>query len=292
MHFGFNLPNNQGVSQLSDLIDLARHAEALGYDSVWVSEHLFHTSYVRERIGDAPYHEPLTLLTAIAMATQRIALGTSVLVLPWHHPVRLAKTTASLDHLSNGRLILGVGVGMAVDEYANLGVDFHARGAIADETLSAMQALWTTQPPRYEGKYFRFADLNFAPKCLQKPHVPLWVGGNSTAALRRAAQQGQGWQPLSLSANEISKGRLVLQQLGVGSQFPIAPRLMLSIAAEPWERPVEQRKTAKGTISELRALVHAYAESGATHLIMDANNKDIVGTKMLMTQFKQQVVEG
>jgi len=124
MRLGFSLPNNQGTERVADLVDLAREAEQLGYHSVWVSEHLWHSSYVARRLGSRPYHEPLTVLTAAAPATSSIRLGTSVLVLPWHHPVRLAKTIASLDDLADGRIDLGVGVAVTEDEFANLGIDF------------------------------------------------------------------------------------------------------------------------------------------------------------------------
>ena len=110
MKLGLALPNNQGVERVMDLVHLAREAEDLGLTSVWVSEHLWHAEYVAKRLGDKPYHEPLTVLTAVATATRWVRLGTSVLIMPWHHPVRLAKTLASLDDLSEGRVDFGVGV--------------------------------------------------------------------------------------------------------------------------------------------------------------------------------------
>ena len=108
MKIGYSIPNNQGVEDPNDLVALAVKAEQFGFDSVWVAEHLFHSSYVAERLGDKPYHEALTVLTAIACATKTVRLGTSVLVLPWHDPARLAKTVATLDQLSGGRVDLGV----------------------------------------------------------------------------------------------------------------------------------------------------------------------------------------
>ena len=130
MRFGISLPNHQGVAHVKDLVELAVEAEAMGFTSLWTSEHLFHAGHVAQRLGSAPYHEALTVLTAAATRTRSARLGTSVLVLPWHHPVRLAKTIASLDDLSEGRVDLGIGVGITEDEYANLGVPFERRGAI------------------------------------------------------------------------------------------------------------------------------------------------------------------
>ncbi|MCS5569794.1 MAG: LLM class flavin-dependent oxidoreductase, partial [Pseudomonadales bacterium] len=164
MKLGFSLPNNQGIAHVNDLVTLAVEAESLGYHSVWVSEHLFHATYVASRLGDAPYHEALTILTAVAGATSKIRLGTSVLVLPWHHPVQLAKRVASLDDYSEGRVSLGVGVAQTEDEFENLGVSFTHRGRIADEMLTAMKILWTEKYPKYNGKYFSFNNLQFEPK--------------------------------------------------------------------------------------------------------------------------------
>ena len=202
MKFGISIPNNQGIDSVRALVDVAARAEALGYDSVWVSEHLFHASYVASRLGDKPYHEALVVLTAAAMATRQVRLGTSVLVLPWHHPARLAKQVATLDQLSGGRVTLGIGVAQTPDEFANLGVPYAARGALTDETIDALRCLWMNEWPDFQGKYYAFADLRFEPKPLQ-PHLPILVGGNSPRALRRVREKGDGWHTMSLSVNEM-----------------------------------------------------------------------------------------
>ena len=118
MKFGFSLSNNQGIDDVQAIVRLAIRAEELGFDSVWASDHVFNVSYVFERIGDKPYYDPLTILSYVAAVTTRIRLGTSVLVLPYHHPMRLAKAAATLDVLSGGRLILGVGVGVIEQEFS------------------------------------------------------------------------------------------------------------------------------------------------------------------------------
>ena len=130
MHFGVSVPNNFGVESMRELVEFAVTAEELGYQSAWVSDQLFHASYVAARLGNRPYHEALTVLSVIAARTESVNLGTSVLVLPWHQPVRLAKVLASLDQLSGGRVIVGVGVGNAKDEFEALGVPFEERGRI------------------------------------------------------------------------------------------------------------------------------------------------------------------
>ena len=290
MRFGLSLPNNQGVARIDDIVGLATDAEQRGLDSVWASEHLFHASYVEQRLNGAPYHEALTVLTATAVATTRVRLGTSVLVLPWHHPVRLAKTVASLDTLSGGRVTLGLGVGNAADEYAALGVDFRQRGRIANEMLAAMRALWTQDPPAFSGKFYNFSGLRFAPKPLQ-PELPLWIGGNSAAALQRVARFGQGWHPLSVSPSALQRGMQTLREL-TPRPLNVAVRLMITLTDAPWERPVSERKTARGTVPELRDLFNAYADAGATDIILDANTPDLSATRRMLDALQPAGVPG
>lgn len=283
MNFGVSLPNNHGAS-MREIVDVAVAVEAMGYDSVWVSEHLFHASYVAERLGDRPYHEALTALTAVAAATERVRLGTSVLVLPWHHPVRLAKQIASLDELSAGRVTLGVGVAQTDDEYANLDVPFHRRGRMADEILDAMSCLWSEDLPSFSGEWFHFEGLRFEPKPVQKP-LPLLIGGNSDRALQRVRDKGTGWHGLSRSPAEV---RAAAAKIGAGQTCSV--RGMLTFVDEPWERPVEERRTLKGTADELIAMVGAYAEAGAAELVIDANTADCDSALLLYRRFVDEVV--
>jgi probable F420-dependent oxidoreductase len=167
MQIGISLQNNWGVEDVQSLVQLARKAEEWGFASVWVHDHVFNAVHVFNRIGTKPYYEPLTLLSYVAACTQRVDLGTSVLVLPYHNPRRLAKTAATLDVLSGGRLILGVGVGGVPQESEAMGSPYAERGAITDEAIAIMKELWTQEEPRYQGKYYRFADMLFSPKPLR-----------------------------------------------------------------------------------------------------------------------------
>src|SRR5438128_4496633 len=206
MRIGVSLLNNQGIIDARALVDLAPRAEELGFDSVWVHDHVFNVRHVFDRIGGKPYYEPLTLLSFVAARTRRVRLGTSVLVLPYHHPIRLAKTAATLDVLSGGRLTLAVGVGGVEPESNAMGSPYAERGAITDEALAVMKALWTQDVPRFAGTYHRFSGMPFSPKPLQKPSIPLLIGGNSRAAIRRAVRLGNGWHPTALSPEELSQG--------------------------------------------------------------------------------------
>src|SRR5438552_16246071 len=210
MKIGFSLLNNQGIEDVHALADLAVRAEELGLHSVWVHDHVFNVGHVLDRIGGKPYYEPLTLLSFVAARTTRVRLGTSVLVLPYHNPIRLAKTAATLDVLSGGRLILGVGVGSIEQETRALGSPFKERGAVSDEAIAVMRALWTQEDPHFDGKYSHFAGMKFSPKPLQKPSIPLVIGGVSRAAIRRAARLGDGWQPLGLAPDALGQGIALL----------------------------------------------------------------------------------
>jgi len=210
MKLGFSLLNNQGITDAQALVALAVRAEELGFHSVWVHDHVFNVGHVLERIGDGPYYEPLALLSYIAARTSRVRLGTSVLVLPYHNPIRLAKTAATLDVLSGGRLLLGVGVGAIESEMEAMGTPFKQRGAFTDEAIEVMRALWTQALPRFDGRYSRFAGMPFSPKPLQKP-IPIVIGGISPAAVRRAARTGDGWQPLGLSPDALATAMATLR---------------------------------------------------------------------------------
>ncbi len=212
MKFGFSLCNNQGIEDVQALVRLAVRAEELGVDSVWASDHVFNVSYVFERIGNRPYYDPLTLLSYVAAVTTRIGLGTSVLVLPYHHPMRLAKAAATLDVMCGGRLRLGVGVGVVEQELHAMGSPFANRGAITDEIIAIMQELWTQEDPSYEGNLYSFSAMKFSPKPVQKPHIPLLIGGVSRAAIRRAARRGNGWHPTAMPPQELSQSIRYLRE--------------------------------------------------------------------------------
>src|SRR5712692_7880272 len=196
MNFGVWLPNCRHLATPDIIRGAAVRAEQLGYDSVWVSDHVVvpHANIVN--FGETVF-DPLVTLAVVAGATRRVRLGTTVLIVPYRNAVVTAKMIASLDALSGGRVVLGIGAGWVAAESAALGVPFAERGAMTDEYLAAMQELWTSHAPSFAGKYTRFGGLVFEPKPLQKPHPPIWVGGHSRAALRRAARVGAAWHPIN-----------------------------------------------------------------------------------------------
>jgi len=192
MEFGVALPNFPfgALPTKEHLLEVARTAEAEGYTSVWASDHLL--------VGpDFPRYgtifECLSTLAWVAAKTERVRVGSSVLVLPMRHAVVAAKQAATIDNLTGGRLILGVGAGWNEGEFERLGAPFKSRGRVFDESLEVMRRLWTVETPSFSGEFYSFGDSLFFPKPAARRGPPLWIGGGSDKALRRAARLGDGW---------------------------------------------------------------------------------------------------
>ena len=197
IHYSFRLPNADylGFPATPQAIsETAAKAEALGFDALFVNDHII----VDDSPRNAPWrnvYDPLMTLSYVAAQTSKALLGTSVLILPYRNPVVTAKMIATLDQLSGGRAIAGVGAGWNQAEYDALGVPYRERGARTTEYLRLWQACWTPGPTSFHGRFFSFTDLHINPKPAQQPHPPIWIGGSGPAALRRAARFAQVWQP-------------------------------------------------------------------------------------------------
>jgi len=217
-----------------DMAAVSQRAETLGFESVWIPEHLVFPTQITSRYPysldgvapirvDAPFLDPLILLTHIAGATRTIRLGTNIYLLPLRHPLLTARLAMSVDVLSGGRLTLGIGVGWLAEEFESVDVDFRTRGARTRECVRALKTLWTDPEPEFHGRFFSFGPVKFEPKPVQKPHPPLVFGGESDAALRRAAALGDGWYGVGHSpasaATQIQKLRGLLAE-GSRSSVP------------------------------------------------------------------------
>jgi probable F420-dependent oxidoreductase len=185
-----------------DFQAIVRHVDDLGYDAIAVPEHIVMPLELGEALGHY-WMEGLTSMAFIAGATRRVKVICTVSVLPYHNPIVYAKAIATLDVLSGGRVMLGIGVGHAEEEFKALDVPFADRGRMTDEYLQVMKELWTADRPAYEGEWINFDRIAFEPKPVSKPHPPIWIGGNTKAAIRRAARYGDGWNPWLITVDDL-----------------------------------------------------------------------------------------
>jgi probable F420-dependent oxidoreductase len=205
----------------TDFQRIARTADELGYDSINIPEHIVMPDNLASAMGSYWPHA-FTAMAFIAGATTRIRVNSCVIVLPYHHPVVLAKAIATLDVMSGGRVSLTFGVGHAEHEFDALGLPFHRRGRLTDEYVEAMRVLWSEDDPCYRGEFVQFEGIKFDPKPVQRPHPPIWFGGNSTAALRRVARYGTGWMPWLVKPEELADRLNELRQMpGYGDNGPV-----------------------------------------------------------------------
>ncbi|MCY4540227.1 MAG: TIGR03619 family F420-dependent LLM class oxidoreductase, partial [Chloroflexi bacterium] len=197
MKFGLLLPNFGASASGDSIAASARLAEALGFDSIWTTDHVLMPADMPEPYGNLI--ESLVALTIAATATERVGLGTSIIVMPQREPVLLAKQLAGIDVVSGGRLILGAGVGWLEQEFNYLGADYENRGARFDEWLALTRALWSGDGA-FTGESKRIVDALFAPQPPRGRRTPVWIGGNSSHAISRAATLADGWHPVGLTA--------------------------------------------------------------------------------------------
>ncbi len=285
MKVGVTIPNHWGVEDVHAVLALAVEAEGLGFDSVWTMDHLLNIARVRERLEDRPYWHPMSILSALAAMTSRIALGTSVLVLPYHDPVGLAKYAATLDAMSRGRLILGVGVGALRDEFEALGIPMHRRGVMTDRSIAVMKDLWTNPYPSYQGGRFRFGDLRFSPRPVQRPHVPLWIGGASAAAIARTARSGDGWHPSNIPPQELAAGVSELHRLTREAHRDPA-HIALSVRLDVHTDPSPQSERLR----ELEARLNEYRQLGVHHIVLALTSGNVPRLREWMAAIAREIV--
>jgi len=202
MEIGLHIPNAQSGANADDILAVARTAERLGFDGVWMFDHLFtptdlDSKYPYSRDGayalsaDDPFYDPLGLFGVLAGATEKLTLGTGVLVAAYRHPIVLAKTLATIERFAPGRIRLGIGTGWMREEFDALGIPFERRGARLDEYMEALRAMWSGEPSAFDGEFYSWPEAGFLPN--PTAPIPLIVGGHSDRALERAAKHGDGW---------------------------------------------------------------------------------------------------
>lgn len=261
---GFDGGRGRGMTELADA---ARRVEALGLASLWLPEHVVFVQGATSRypyaddgappVGRRPgTYDPLVGLTVAALVTERIRLGTGVLVLPQREPVTVAQQIVALDHASAGRFDLGIGVGWLREEFEALGVPWARRGARTDDHLRAMRALWTQDVAEHHGEFTSFSGVQAWPKPVQQPGPPVWVGGNVDASLRRAATLGDGWYGWKLSVVEVVERMARLRALcEEHDRDPATVGVKIGL---PWP----------GDLDELRPYADALAGLGVAELVV------------------------
>jgi probable F420-dependent oxidoreductase len=272
---------------------MARRAEELGFDGVFVPDHILAKPATTEAYGPS-WPDPFSLLAFIAGRTHRIQVGASVIVLPYRHPLVTAKAAATVDQVSGGRFIFGIGVGWDEAEFQDLGLPFRERGAMADEYLRIIKAAWGSDMPSFSGKYLQFGGASFAPRPAQAPHPPMWAGGApgalSAPAMRRAAVLCDAWHPLGLSWADLERGMATVRDLadkaGRAGSVRFAPRNALDLGPAPRGRG---RAPFEGSPDEVAADLHRARDLGCEWVTFDMPQLDVAGMVGVMERFAHDV---
>ena len=312
MEYGFYLPSGGPAAQPDALASIARLGDKLGFFCMVMPDHVVqpksvesqypssltgalhkaHESAVVERL------EQVTTLAFLAGITTQIKLVTSVMIIPYRNPILTAKMLSTLDMLSKGRLILGAGVGWMEEEFKLLDTEpFSERGAVTNEYLKAFIELWTNDNPQFEGRYVNFSDITFLPKPVQKPYPPIWIGGGSRPAIRRAAQIGDCWHPVGaipaapLEPEELSENLVLLRSdAKKAGRDPLSIQVSVKAPLYDANEHSGPRRRFTGTPDEVCQDVQTYADVGVTHLIFDFRADSASQTEERMTQFAEQVM--
>jgi probable F420-dependent oxidoreductase len=246
---------------VEDLVLVAEAADRLGFDHLTCSEHVAVPVEVAEQRGGT-YWDPLATLSFLAARTTRIRLVTQVLVLGYHHPLEIAKRFGTLDLLSGGRLVLGLGVGSIEEEFDLLGAQWAGRGAVADDALAALRAGMSQRLPSYDGPHFSFDGLVVEPHAVQ-PRVPFWIGGYTPRSLRRAREHGDGWVPFGLPHDRL---RAMLDEAPLPDGFEVV--LGAGRAVDPIGEPDRTRRAIERTRAAGATIVNVHVHAGSvTHYV-------------------------
>ena len=281
MRIGFALPNIGPVATPEAVSKVAERAEDLGYDSLWTIERLLYPvkpqrPYPATPDGSLPEvykHalDPLEALTFAAARTRKIALGTSVLDIPYYNPVMLARRLTTLDFLSNGRLRVGLGLGWSKDEMDATGVDIKQRGAIADEFLHVLKAIWTTNPVEFHGNFYQVPKSYIGPKPVQKPHPPIYMAAFAPAALKRLAKFADGWNPVVIPIDGMAQMFGSIKQMArEAGRDPSHMELIIRAHIEITDKPLgQERAIFFGTLDQIKEDIGGCRSIGAHEIHFD-----------------------
>ena len=313
MEFGFSLPGRGPLATPDQILKMATRADSLRYHSLFVTDHVVlpasaaRSVYPYAASGRLPgganqdYLDPFALLGWLTHATQLVKLGTSVLVVPYRNPLVTAKILATLDRLSGGRIVLGVGVGWLREEFEAVAAPpFEERGRVTDEYIALMRATWTTDPVSFEGRYYRVKDVHALPKPAQPRGIPVWVGGHTEGAIRRAATIGDGWHPIALRppglllpddyAKSVATLRAAAQRAGRDPKaITLSLRVPMAVRSPRDKAPAGDRELFQGTAKEVLGDIQRYAALGVAHFVFDPATQDLKAVLANMSRFADEV---
>ena len=312
MEYGFYLPNSGPSVQPDALASIAQLGDRLGFYCMVMPDHVLQPNQVASpypysvtgdileagQSGDGEWPEQITTLAYLAGVTERIRMVTSVMIIPYRNPILTAKMLSTLDMLSKGRVILGAGVGWMEEEFELLNTEpFAERGAVTNEYLQAFIELWTKDDPEFSGKYVNFSNITFLPKPVQKPHPPIWIGGQSKPAIRRAARLGNAWHPVGaipatpLEPEELAENLVLLRDYAEKAGRDPS-QIQVSVKAPLYDASNSSgpRRRFSGSPDEVRQDVQTYADVGVTHLIFDFRTDDPQETEDRMSRFAEEVM--
>lgn len=331
MKFGFGIPTRGPLANPRDIDELATKGEAMGFSTVFVNDHILVPGGIESRYpyaksgrwpggqsGEAM--EQLVLLSYLASATDRMRLLTSVMVVPHRNPVVTAKMFATVDVLSGGRVTVGCGTGWMREEFEAIGAPpFDERGVVTDEYIRAFRELWTRPAPAFDGRYVKFSDISFLPQPIQKPHPPIWIGGESAPAMKRAARLGDGWYPIGSNPryplDSLERYRGAVARLhryaeacdrdpagitlaycalrwsgsGYGAARPEADNVAGDGAAGDGEAGDGGRRLLTGAPEQVAGDIDALEDLGVRHLVLNFQSAEPAQTLESMERFAREV---
>lgn len=304
MDFGIGLPNLSYIDPTETLMRLAQAAEELAFQSLWVSDHVFipyeyapnYPYSATGRVGiEATDHifDALTTLSFLAGSVTTPRLGISVLIIPYRNPIVTTKMLVTLDVLSRGRVILGAGVGWMPEEFAALGASYEHRGRVTDEYLQIFRELCTADKPYFQGEHYQISNIGFYPKPIQKPTPPVWIGGYTQNALRRAVRLGDGWHPSNLPPDALAAKMVTLRRLcAEAGRDPASLTISTRVnnvafgdSGDTTGRPTPLSGTTQNIIDNIKR----YEDAGVQHIVLGIRGHDAATMITTARRFAEEV---
>ncbi len=300
MEFQFHLWPHTRYASFDEIANVVQAAERFGYTAAANGEHIIVPNGPEADLVGPSYFDPMVIFSYLAARTTRIRLQYCAMVVPYRHPALSARGLASIDHASGGRLEVVIGSGWASSEFAALEVPYKSRGPITDEYMDAMRRLWTEDAPSIDGEFVSFGPTTFEPKCVQKPHVPLWIGGTGAAPLRRMAAYGSGWAPMVGSFDEVRDGIVQTRHAvaaagrspeGLGFSYGLA-YLQTDAMSDASSEVMHDTspKVIAGSSAEALDILGTYSKAGITRVNLECRWLNANELIEKLQQFSEEVI--